>query len=171
MIKSSFPGIETMERAGRVIGKMKFSAGVAEPEARARAAWRVAAGPKIAEHTRAAMLVRNTLVIEVEDLVWQRQLNTLRHFLLRNLAQALGEPLVQDLDFRPMPPRMAPRRAETAQGGTSRAPAGAEDHCVSAAQGHGSIGPRRAAAFQGSDGIADPVLGMLYRESKKKGTA
>jgi len=32
-----------------------------------------------------------SLIVEVEDVVWQRQLNTLRHFLLRNLADALGE--------------------------------------------------------------------------------
>ena len=127
-----------MERAGRLIGKMKLSPGVADPEARARAAWPVAAGKKIAEHTRATVLVRGALVVEVEDLVWQRQLNALRHFLLRNLREALGEQTVTDIDFRPMPRRMA---------------------------------PQRAAARKQDDGIRDPVLGMLYRQSKKKETA
>src|SRR5258708_22045361 len=101
MVKSSFPETaETMERAGRLIGKMKLSPGVADPEARARAAWPVAAGKKIAEHTRATVLVRGALVVAVEDLVWQRQLNALRHFLLRNLREALGQHTVTHIHFR-----------------------------------------------------------------------
>jgi predicted nucleic acid-binding Zn ribbon protein len=104
-----------MERAGRLIGKLKLSPDVASPETRARAAWAMAAGKKVAEHTLATALVRGTLVVEVEDYVWQKQLATLRHFLIRNLAEALGEPLVTDLDFRPMPKRRRPQRAATAR--------------------------------------------------------
>src|SRR5438105_2529046 len=88
------PTMEIMERAGRLIGKLKVSPGVTDPETRARNAWAMAAGKKIALKTRATNLVRGTLVVEVEDIVWQRQLNTLRHFLLRNLHQELGEALV-----------------------------------------------------------------------------
>ena len=124
-----------MERAGRLIGKLKLD--VDDPELRARAAWKVAAGKKIAEHTRAVALVRGALVVEVEDQIWQRQLNTLRVFLVRNLEKALGEPLVTDIDFRPMPRRREPQRAERARGGT-------ED-------------------------VQDPVLDMLYRQSRKRG--
>jgi predicted nucleic acid-binding Zn ribbon protein len=104
-----------MERAGRLIAKLKLSPELADPEARARAAWKVAAGKKIAGHTLAAALVRDTLIVEVEDIVWQRQLASLEHFLLRNLAEALGEPLVKKIDFRSMPPRRRPQRAETAR--------------------------------------------------------
>jgi len=124
-----------MERAGRLIGKMKLSPGVVDPEMRARAAWVAAAGKKIAEHTRATVLVRGSLVVEVEDQVWQRQLNTLRHFLLRNLREALGDQTVTEIDFRPTPRRIA---------------------------------PQKAAAARPADGIEDPVMGMLYRESKKR---
>jgi hypothetical protein len=122
-----------MERAGRLIGKLKLN--IDDPELRARAAWTVAAGKKIAEHTRAVRLVRGSLVVEVEDQIWQRQLHTLRGFLIRNLEKALGEALVTDIDFRPMPKRMQPQRAESA--------AGRE--------------------------VEDPVLDMLYRQSRKKG--
>ena len=101
-----------MERAGSLIGKLKLSPEMADPETRARAAWALAAGKKIAAHTLASALVRGTLVVEVEDIVWQRQLNTLRHFLLRNLKEVLGEGLVTEIDFRPMPPRRKPQRAE-----------------------------------------------------------
>jgi len=127
-----------MERAGRLIGKLKVSAGITDPETRARAAWAMAVGKKVAQRTRATNLVRGTLVVEVEDFVWQKQLNTLRHFLLRNLHKELGEALVMEIDFRPMPRRLAPQRAETAR------------------------------PVQMVDGIGDPVLGLLYQQSKKK---
>jgi len=120
-----------MERAGRLIGKLKLN--VDDPELRARAAWNVAAGKKIAQKTRAVALVRGALVVEVEDHVWQRQLNTLRGFLLANLEKALGEPMVTDIDFRPMPKRREPQKAESASGRE----------------------------------VNDPVLDMLYRQSKR----
>ena len=129
-----------MERAGSLIGKLKLSREMADPETRARAAWALAAGKKIARHTLAAALVRGTLVVEVEDFVWQKQLNTLRHFLLRNLKEILGGDVVMEIDFRPMPKRIKPQRAVSA---------------------------RR----QDSNGIEDPVMAMLYRQSKKQGTA
>jgi predicted nucleic acid-binding Zn ribbon protein len=111
------PPIELMQRAGQLIGKLKISRDPADAEARARAAWRVAAGKKIAEHTRATAVVRGSLIVEVEDVVWQRQLNTLRHFLVRNLNSALGEAMITEIDFRPMPPRREPQRAMTARPG------------------------------------------------------
>lgn len=126
-----------MQRAGQLIGKLKLSRDPADAEARAVAAWRVAAGKRIAAHTRATALVRTSLVVEVEDVVWQRQLNTLRHFLVRNLADALGEALVTDIDFRPMPPKRQPQRATVARPAL----------------------------------IEDPVLDLLYCESKNRNTA
>jgi predicted nucleic acid-binding Zn ribbon protein len=130
-----------MQRASSLIPKLKLSPEMDDPEVRARAAWTLAAGEKIARHTLAAALVRGKLVVEVEDMVWQRQLYGLRHFLLRNLAQALGEPLVTDIDFRPMLRRRSPQRAEAA---------------------------RRSVD---ASGIGDPVMAMLYRQSKKRETA
>jgi hypothetical protein len=124
-----------MERAGRLFGKLKLSSDVADLEIRARAAWAVAAGKKVARHTRATALVRDTLIVEVEDYIWQQQLARLDRFLIRNLEKALGEALVKHIDFRPMPRRIMPQRAETAR------PAG---------------------------GIEDPVLDLLYRQSKAK---
>jgi predicted nucleic acid-binding Zn ribbon protein len=103
-----------MERAGRLIGKLKLK--VDDPELRACAAWKVAAGKKVAEHTRAARLVRGSLVVEVEDKVWQSQLNTLSKILVSNLEKVLGEPMVTDIDFRPMPRKREPQRAERAMG-------------------------------------------------------
>jgi len=121
---------------------MKFAKDLADPELRARAAWAVAAGPKIAIHTRAISLVRGALVVEVGDYIWQRQLASLRPHLLKNLTQALGEALVTDIDFRPMPKRREPQRAEHAR------PSGLP-----------------------SEHVDDPVLDLLYRQARKKGTA
>jgi predicted nucleic acid-binding Zn ribbon protein len=125
-----------MKRAASFVKTLKLSAENDNPEVRARAAWEPAAGKKIARHTMAAALVRGTLIVEVEDMVWQKQLYTLRHFLLRNLAEILGEPLVTDIAFRPMPPRIRPQRATAAR---------PED-----------------------EGIGDPIMAMIYRQSKKR---
>src|ERR1700722_9624086 len=130
-----------MERAGRLIGKLKVSSGLNDPQVRACAAWNAAAGKKIAAHTCATTLVRDTLIVEVEDMVWQRQLSTLRHFLLRNLHSILGEPLVREIDFRPMPPaRRAPRSAVSARTFTT-------DEGL---------------------GIEDPIMALLYRQNRRK---
>ena len=75
-------------------------------------------------------------MVLVEDQIWQTQLNTLSRVLVSNLEKALGEPLVIDIDFRPMPRRREPQKAERAVGRES---------------------------------IQDPVLDMLYRQSRKKG--
>jgi predicted nucleic acid-binding Zn ribbon protein len=115
-----------MERAGRLIGKLKLSPAVADPQVRACAAWALAAGKKIARHTQAVGLVRGKLVVEVEDYIWQQQLATLQGFLLKNLAEALGEVLVTDLDLRPMPRRRKPQRAETARS----SPGGIDDPVI-----------------------------------------
>ena len=126
-----------MERAGSLIGKLKLSPEMADPETRARAAWALAAGKKIARHTLAAALVRGTLVVEVEDFVWQKQLNTLRHFLLRNLKEILGGDVVTEIDFRPMPKRIKPQRAESA------ASPGLERNPEDPVNGRCSIGSQR----------------------------
>jgi hypothetical protein len=132
-----------MERAGALIGKLKLPAAIADPETRVRAAWAVAAGKKIARHTRATILVRDTLVVEVEDMVWQRQLATLRPILVHNLNKILGEALVADIDFRPTPAR---RKAQMAQ----------------------AARPDSAGNTDEASSITDPVMQMLYRQARRK---
>jgi hypothetical protein len=128
-----------MQRAGRLIGKLNMFPDPADAQARAIAAWKVAAGKKIAEHTRAASVVRNSLIVEVEDLVWQRQLNTLRHYLIRNLVDVLGNASITDIDFRPMRPSRKPPQPATTRPSQSQ--------------------------------IEDPVLDLIYRQSKHRNTA
>ncbi|HLJ15920.1 MAG TPA: DUF721 domain-containing protein [Bryobacteraceae bacterium] len=138
-----------MERAGRLISKLKLPDGILGPEDLARAIWPIAAGKRIAAHTKVASLVRNTLIIEVEDPLWQRNLYALRSFLLRNLNDAIGAALIEDLEFRPMVMRRQPQRATT---------------------------PKRAPEMQAqpdddADRIADPFLQRAYKTSRKKASA
>ena len=132
-----------MERAGRFIGKLK---GCAAPEDLAVAAWPAAVGKRIAAHACAAALVRSCLIVEVEDLVWQKQLNTLRGQIVLRMAEVLGPGVVDDISFRPATPRRMPQREERAA--------------------------RPAALSSGdeADLIPDPVLRCLYKQSRRRAT-
>jgi hypothetical protein len=135
-----------MERAGRLIGKLKFARQAVSPEDLARSAWAVAVGKKIASRTVVIALVRTNLVIEVEDGTWQRQLKTLESQIIRNLTEILGPGVVEGLDLRPMiAPRRAPQSAETVR----NAPASSDE----------------------ADRIADPSLRRAYKNSRKRTSA
>ena len=106
------------------------------------AAWNRAVGKKVAEHTRASKLVRTTLVVEVEDWLWQRNLMGLSRQILSNIEKAVGPGIVVDLEFRIMPPRRGPQVA------TSSSP-----------------------AFELTDeasGITDPGMRRIYRSQRQK---
>jgi hypothetical protein len=89
-------------------------------------------------------MVRSRLIVEVEDVIWQRQLFGLSHQIVRNLARSLGAGLVEEVEFRVSPRKREPERARVA------APGLAADE---------------------ADGIADPVLRGIYRASRKKAQA
>ena len=91
--------------------------------------------------------MRTRLVVEVEDITWQRQLFALTPFIVRNLAKSLGPGLVDDLEFRVMPRR---RDAIRAQRSTNDVPPLFADD---------------------ADAIADPVMRDLYKLSRKKALA
>lgn len=134
-----------MESAGRVIGKLNRATQVMTNEELARAAWPQAVGIKVASHTAAVALVRKRLVVEVEDMTWQRQLNALRYQLVANLAAMIGSSVVEDLEFRPMTPRRQAQRAGAARSSPS--------------------------LFDDADGIADPQLRRIYKIIRKKASA
>jgi predicted nucleic acid-binding Zn ribbon protein len=101
-----------MERLGRVVRKLK----VTSDEQLAQAAWTQAVGKKIASHTGGISLIRNRLVVEVEDAIWQRQLFTLRGQILARIEQVMGRNIVEELEFRIAIPRRAPQREERLSG-------------------------------------------------------
>lgn len=133
-----------MERAGRVIGKLSLNrkGGCLSPEQLALAAWPVAVGQRLARRTKAVQLVRERLVVEVEDAVWQRQLFTLRGQILKQIEKAVGSPLVAQLEFRVAIPKREPARAETV-----------------------------VPAQDEADAIADSSLRSIYKAARKKASA
>lgn len=133
-----------MERVSKLIRGMKLPGGTLSGEELACAVWPQAVGKKIAAHARAARLVRTHLVVEVEDLTWQRQLNALSRHIVWNLEKILGKGMVEDLEFRVVPRRREPQRASEA------APALCADD---------------------SAAIADPVMRSIYRAARKKASA
>ncbi len=133
-----------MERASKLIRGLRLPGGTMSPEELACAAWPAAVGKRIASHTRAVRLVRERLVVEVEDRTWQSQLFTLNRFILRNLEKHLGGGLVGDLEFRVVPRRRDPQRAAQSMPGLFADEANA---------------------------IEDPVLRSIYRAARKKALA
>lgn len=134
-----------MERASRLFGKIEFPGDTTISEALARAAWPVAVGRRIAGHAHAMRMVRTSLIVEVEDAVWQKQLFTLRHQILSKLRANLGEGIVEDIEFRVMPRRREPQLARRAE-------------------------PGRALTDE-AERIPDPVLRKIYKDSRKKALA
>jgi hypothetical protein len=141
-----------MERAVRLIQNNKLSKKVFSEEDLTRAVWPAAVGKAISAHTSRLTLVRTTLVVEVEDAIWQKQLFGLRGQILDRLRRVTGSAAVQDLEFRIAIQRRQPQRAETRQ-----SPA--------------AIAVQAAMPYDEADSIQDPVLKKVYRLSRKKATA
>ena len=139
-----------MERASKLIRGLRLSGDVISPEELAIAAWPDAVGKKLAAHTRAARMVRSRLVVEVEDAIWQRQLFTLSHQILGNLEKSLGHGFVEDVEFRVVPRRREPQRAQ---------------------QAASTVEPAGALLADDADRIADPVMRGIYKASRKKALA
>jgi len=112
----------------------------------ARAAWPGAVGKRIACHASPISLVRDRLVVEVEDAVWQKQLFHLRFQILRKIEELIGQAIVRDIEFRIVPTRRPPQSAPALD--SLKKPIGDE-----------------------ADGIKDPVLRRLYIQSRKKASA
>ena len=93
-------------------------------------------------------LVRDRLVVEVEDATWQKQLWALRFQILRNMKNSAGPGLVDDIEFRVVPRRREPQRAS-----------------VMLAK---ALTPT---LLDEANQIADPVLRGIYKSSRKKALA
>jgi len=131
-----------MERAGRLLSKLKLPAGTVRPDDLARAAWSPAVGPKVAAHTQAVWFADERLVVEVEDVTWQRQLTALKSQILKRLEEVLGQPLVGAIEFRLRSLRRTPQRAD--------APRPSRDE---------------------ADQIPDPGLRNIYKQQRRRRSA
>lgn len=130
-----------MERASRLLGKLKFPGDSVSNSDLICAAWSGAVGKKIARHARAERVVRTKLIVGVDDAVWRRQLFTMSRLILARIAESVGEGLVDELEFRVAPQRLGPQRAARS---TSKLP---EDE---------------------ADRIDDPGLRRLYIASRRR---
>lgn len=139
-----------MDRAARLIRNHKASRQLLTDDEIARAMWPEVAGKSVAAHTACTKLVRTTLIIEVEDAIWQKQLYAIRAQILARLHKLTGSDAIQELEFRIGIPRRPPQLAAS-RDRTAPQPMTAPD--------------------DESDQIQDPLLKKLYRRSRKRATA
>ncbi len=140
-----------MKQASRIIARWDGAADLISQEKIACGAWKRAVGKKIAARTRAVRLKGSTLVVEVEDEIWQKNLRSLRYQILRNLERAVGPEMVADIQCIVVPPRIGPGRA------------GAEELELELRPPAGSVDE--------ADGIADPGLRRIYKAARRRATA
>ena len=132
-----------MEHAAKSFAKLKLDSAISQEDL-ARAAWPAAVGRRIAVHAAAKSVVRGRLIVEVDDAVWQKQLFHLRVQILAKLRETVDEGVINDIEFRIATPRRPPQSAQRL---------------------NQSQPPDEA------DGIADPVMRILYKQARKKASA
>ena len=98
-----------MDKALRLLGKLKNK--VVSEEELARSAWRAAVGERIEGHARFRELVRDRIVVEVDDLVWQGQMTTLERQILGKLNRLVGKVIARQIEYRVAIPRLKPQAA------------------------------------------------------------
>ncbi|MBL0160114.1 MAG: DUF721 domain-containing protein [Bryobacterales bacterium] len=140
-----------MERAGRIISKLKSARKHFTLEDLSCAAWPAAVGKRLASRTRAVTLKGNRLIVEVEDDLWRRNLEVLQPQILRNFADLLEGAAPTHIEFRIGIPRRPPQREEAPGAFTLTSPV--------------------ARIKDDADGIADPVLRRIYINSRRKALA
>ncbi len=146
-----------MERAGRLLAKLKAAPGGCEPEELAKAAWAAAVGGRISAVSRALGMRGRRLIVEVDDSVWWSHLSALRPHILKNIDGLIGSEIVADIELRVKIPRRMPRREESA----FRAGGGRLAVAVGSALAPGDE----------ANGIPDPVLRRNYIVARKKAGA
>lgn len=92
-----------MDKALRLLGKLKND--LVGDEELARAAWRAAVGDRIEAHARFRELIRDRIVVEVDDAVWQSQMHTLERQILGKLQRLLGKVVARQIEYRIAIPR------------------------------------------------------------------
>ncbi len=141
-----------MERAARVLRKSKQPSSILDDRQTIEAVWPVVVGKAIARHTSQLRLVRKTLVVEAEDMIWQRQLRTLGSQILERIRLLLPGLEIESIEFRLRVPRREPQATHTALTAQERL---ASKNCSS----------------DEADRIADPVLKKVYQLSRRKASA
>ena len=132
-----------MERVAKSLARLKLSDAISTEDL-ARAAWPTAVGKRIASHASAKSLVRDKLIVEVEDAIWRKNLFHLRFQILAKLSEILGSGIVQDVEFRVPTPRRPPQPA---------------------------LRVRETPVDDEAERIDDPGMRMVYKQARKKASA
>lgn len=111
-----------------------------------RGIWAAAVGNAIARHTVRLKVVRSTLIVEVEDATWRKQLFPLSSQIVARVRKLLGKTDIEHVEFRV---------------GAMKRPVQREEQPISAEH----------AAYDEAEAILDPVLKKVYRNSRKRATA
>jgi hypothetical protein len=135
-----------MERAVKTIAKLRMSQDPPAMTEVVKRAWKVAVGKRISGHAKAIALVRSTLVVEVEDFIWQKQLFTLSRPIVEKLATLVGPGVIDDVEFRIGIPRRMPQREERAA-------------------------HSQPTLWDEADDIRDPVMRHVYKSSRLRALA
>ena len=101
-----------METFIKVLPAVIDAAGATEEvlEAACLGAWKLAVGETLSARAQAESLRDHTLLVAVEDKVWQRQLEQMRDQFLFRLNKVLGRPVVKVMEFRIAPEKFAIKR-------------------------------------------------------------
>jgi hypothetical protein len=142
-----------MERAARVFRKAKQSRSLLTDDQTLNVVWPAAVGRAIANHTSHVRLVRTTLVVDVEDMMWQRQLRTLERQIIERVKTLIPDLAVADMEFRIGVPRRQAQRATSSSGALASAPL------------------FTPALGDEADSIQDPGLKKVFEISRRKATA
>ena len=134
-----------MERAGRILSRLRSANGTLTATQLAVSAWPAAVGRRLASRTRVTFFEHGRMIVEAEDALWQKNLSALSPQILANLRSLLQESAPSQVEFRVGARRRPPRREEPVQ-------------------------PAGLFATEPS-GIADPSLDYVYRLSRRKAGA
>jgi predicted nucleic acid-binding Zn ribbon protein len=132
-----------MERVAKSLARLKLSDAISTEDL-ARAAWPAAVGKRIASHSWAKSMVRDSLIVEVEDAIWRKNLFQLRFQILGKLSEILGSGIVQDVEFRVPTQRRPPQPA---------------------------LRLRETPSSDEAQGIGDPGMRIVYKQARKKASA
>ena len=146
MLNDGSDSAPAMERAGRILSRLRSASGTLTASQLAASAWPAAVGYRIASRTRVTSFEKGRMVVEAEDVLWQKNLAALRpQILASNLRTLLLEAAPLTIEFRVGARRRPPQREEPVRG-----------------TGLFATEP---------SGIADPSLDYIYRLSRRKAGA
>lgn len=129
-----------MERAARLLAQLKPARRVLRDRDLATAAWPAAVGKQVASRTRVLRVEERRLVVGVEDVLYQRNLQSLTRQILANLRDLVGAGAPESIEFVLAPQRRLPQRESRVE------PASRDE----------------------ADSIGDPGLRRIYVNSRKR---